>query len=158
MFTIVYKVGGSLLSLPDLSLRLAAVLEQPVALGSEPSESGGIKGLLVVGGGPVADAVRDWDKVHNLGDERAHDLALRSMSFNAHLVAAILTNARLATNREEARAAWSDGKLAVLASAEFVREEERITGDVLPRSWDITSDSIAAYIALHWPADWRSCF
>ena len=69
------------------------------------------------------------------------------------LVAAILTNARLATNREEARAAWSDGKLAVLASAEFVREEERITGDVLPRSWDITSDSIAAYIALHWPAD-----
>jgi 5-(aminomethyl)-3-furanmethanol phosphate kinase len=152
MCTIVYKVGGSLLARPDLSQRLAGVLEQPIAVGSKPRETGSIKRLLVVGGGSAANSVRDWDKLHNLGDERAHELALRSMSFNAHLVAAILKNARLVAQRAEARAAWSDAKIAILASAEFVGEEERATGDFLPRSWDVTSDSIAAYIALHWPA------
>ncbi len=151
MSTIIYKVGGSLLSLPDLSQRLRAVLAQPISFAAAAGEKS-VKPLLVVGGGPVADVVRDWDKVHRLGDDLAHDLALRSMTFNAQLVAATLKQARVASNRAEAEAAWSAGKIAVLASAEFVDQEERASHELLPRSWDVTSDSIAAYVAVHWPA------
>jgi aspartokinase-like uncharacterized kinase len=152
MCTIIYKVGGSLLSLPDLSRRLQAVLEQPLRFAQETPRKQRVNPLLVVGGGSVADAVRNWDKVHKLGDELAHDLALRSMSFNAHLVCAILKDARVVANRAEAGTAWSDGKIAVLASAEFVDQEERANLDLLPRSWDVTSDSVAAYVGIHWPA------
>jgi aspartokinase-like uncharacterized kinase len=152
MCTIVYKVGGSLLSHPDLFPRLRAVLDQPVLFASPRPGMERIKPLIVVGGGPVADAVRDWHKVHRLGDELAHDLALQSMSFNARLVTRLLPGARMVASRAEGDAAWSDGKVAVLASAEFVDAEERATRDLLPRSWHVTSDSIAAYVALHWPA------
>ena len=41
----------------------------------------------------------------------------------------------------------------MLAAADFVDAEERASHDFLPRSWDVTSDSVAAYVALHWPAD-----
>jgi 5-(aminomethyl)-3-furanmethanol phosphate kinase len=152
MCTIIYKVGGSLLSLPDLSHRLRAVLEQPLEFATETPRNQPVKPLMVVGGGSVADAVRHWDNVHKLGDELAHDLALRSMSFNSQLVSAILKDARVVANRAEAGTAWSDGNIAVLASAEFVCEEERVTRDLLPRSWDVTSDSVAAYAGVHWPA------
>ena len=72
MRTIVYKVGGSLLSLPDLASRICAVREQ--CSDSRP--------LLVVGGGKAADLVRDWDRNHQLGQERSHWLALESMKLN----------------------------------------------------------------------------
>jgi len=152
MCTIVYKLGGSLLSHADLFPRLRAVLKQSVLFASPRSGTERIKPLIVVGGGPVADAVRDWHKVHRLGDEVAHDLALQSMSFNAGLVARLLPGARMVASRAEGNAAWSDGKVAVLASAEFVDAEERTTRDLLPRSWHVTSDSIAAYVARRWPA------
>jgi 5-(aminomethyl)-3-furanmethanol phosphate kinase len=150
MCTVIYKVGGSLLSLPDLSRRLCSVLEQPVSFAGATRHER-VKPLLVVGGGLVADVVRNWDEVHKLGDERAHDLALRSMSFNAHLVASVLKQARVVASRAEAAAAWSERKIAVLAAAEFVDQEENASRDLLPRSWDVTSDSIAAYVALRWP-------
>jgi aspartokinase-like uncharacterized kinase len=152
MCTILYKLGGSLLSQPDLVPRLRAVLEQPVSFDSSWPGTELVKPLIVVGGGPVADAVRDWDKIHQLGDERAHDLALRSMSFNAHLITALLQNARVVASRAEADRAWLDGKIAVLDATAFVDHEEQVTGNLLPRSWDITSDSIAASVALRWPA------
>jgi 5-(aminomethyl)-3-furanmethanol phosphate kinase len=152
MCTIVYKLGGSLLSHPDLFPRLRAVLEQRVLFASPRPGTGSIKPLIVVGGGPVADAVRDWHKIHRLADELAHELALQSMSFNARLVTRLLPGARMVASRAEGDAAWSDGKVAVLASAEFVDAEERTTRDLLPRSWHVTSDSIAANVARQWPA------
>jgi 5-(aminomethyl)-3-furanmethanol phosphate kinase len=152
MCIVVYKLGGSLLSHPDLFPRLRVVLEQPVLFASPRPGTESIRPLIVVGGGPVADAVRDWHQVHQLGDELAHDLALQSMSFNARLVTRLLPGARMVATRAEGDAAWSDGKVAVLASAEFVDAEERATRELLPRSWHVTSDSIAAYVARHWPA------
>jgi hypothetical protein len=152
MCTVVYKLGGSLLALPDLPRRLHTLLKQPFPFTGKSQSSGKFRPLLVVGGGSVADTVRQWDEIHNLGDDLAHRLALQSMSFNAELVAAILGEARLVTTRIQARDAWAEGKIAILATAEFVDAEERTSHDVLPRGWDVTSDSVAAYIAFHWPA------
>jgi uridylate kinase len=152
MCTIVYKLGGSLLDLPDLPERLHALLNRPFPFFAPPIAKK-IKRLVVVGGGPVADVVRQWDRSHGLGNELAHRLAMQSMSFNAQLVAAILHDAELVTSRAEASDVWSQGHVAVLRAAEFVEAEERQSHDFLPRSWNVTSDSVAAYVAHHWPAD-----
>lgn len=150
MQTIVYKLGGSLLTLPDFAQRLLGVLEQRLP-GQE--ECLAPRRLLIVGGGEMADVVRRWDQIHGLGDRNAHELAMRTMSLNAGLVAAVLDKACVVANREAAEAAWACDELPVLAAAEFVSAEERRTDDRLPRSWDVTSDSVAAFITAHWPAD-----
>ncbi len=153
MRTIVYRVGGSLLSLADLGKRLKSLFELPVPLVGGSTGSAPAKKLVVVGGGAIADVVRNWDQVHRLGDADSHDLALRAMSFNARFVVTLLSDAELVADRIEARDVWDRGGIVVLAASEFVDEEEKLTGEQLPRSWDVTSDSIAAYVALHWPAD-----
>jgi 5-(aminomethyl)-3-furanmethanol phosphate kinase len=153
MRTVVYKLGGSLLALPDLARRLSRVLDLPLNLPGEHVRTELPARLLVVGGGPIADAVRHWDRVHGLGEAAAHALALRSMSFNAHYAAAILDGSAIVATREEARAVWAERRIAILDAAQFIDAEELASQDVLPRSWNVTSDSIAAYIALHWPAD-----
>jgi 5-(aminomethyl)-3-furanmethanol phosphate kinase len=152
MCTIVYKLGGSLLELPELRERLCALLKRPLPFFSvqDPWKN---RPLVVVGGGAIADSIRRWDEVHRLGDEVAHRLAMQSMSDNAHLVAALLADAQLVKSRPEADEVWSRRRVAVLAAAEFVDVEEQNAGDVLRRSWDVTSDSVAAYVAQRWPAD-----
>ena len=57
MMTIVYKIGGSLLDLPDLARRVELIVS--------PQSDG--RPLFVVGGGPTANIVREWDRVHQLG-------------------------------------------------------------------------------------------
>jgi 5-(aminomethyl)-3-furanmethanol phosphate kinase len=153
MQTIVYKLGGSLLTLDDFVQRLLGVLEQPLPGSEESLASVAPRRLLVVGGGETADIVRRWDQIHGLGDRNAHELAMRTMSLNAGLVAAVLDKARVVADREAAEAAWARNELPVLAAAEFVSAEERRTDDRLPRSWNVTSDSVAAYVTSHWPAD-----
>ncbi len=73
---IVFKLGGSLLDLPDLALRVRQVI------GQRSNSSA----LIVVGGGAAADAVRDQDRQHNVGDERAHWLAIEAMERNARML------------------------------------------------------------------------
>ncbi len=145
--TVVYKIGGSLLSLPDLAARIRAVLQQQS--GTQP--------LLVAGGGRTADLVRDWDEIHQLGDETAHWLALRSLTLNQALLLELLPNARIVTDRAAAADAWTAGHLPIICAHSFLRaEEHRLReeepGACLPHNWDVSSDSVAAWIALNWPA------
>jgi aspartokinase-like uncharacterized kinase len=140
----VWKVGGSLFDLPDLVGRL----------GRRLSNQQGERVLLVPGGGPAADLVRDWQHRTGLNDETAHWLALRALDFNAHLLAAMLPNGCVATTRDEAISAWRRGEQPVLAPTPFVQDVERQSPHAaLPHSWNVTSDSLAAWIAQHWPAD-----
>ena len=39
--------------------------------------------LFVPGGGPTADVIRDFDRIHQLGEEQAHWLALAALQLNA---------------------------------------------------------------------------
>lgn len=141
--TIVYKLGGSLLDLPDLGARLSRVV----------SATPNCRPLLVVGGGPIADVIRDWDQEHALGEERAHWLALDSLFVCEELVLALTPGMQRVASRREAEQAWDAGNVPVLSTAEFVRAEEQQQSVVLPHSWDATSDTIAAWIATVWPAD-----
>ena len=133
----VLKIGGSLLTLPDLRCRLESIL----------SRFANKRRLLVVGGGQVADVVRRWETVHAISDEAAHWLALRAMSLNEAFLHELLPDTVLVTDRHEIHAAWTSGLVPILWSECFLRTEES-TGDLsLPHDWSVTSDSIAAWVA-----------
>ncbi len=138
---VVYKIGGSLLDLPDLPRRLQDVVLPDVCP------------LFVVGGGRTADLVREWDRLHQLGDERAHWLALRAMQLNESLLADVLPDASVVATREAAITVWGRGAWPIVSAYDFVAAEEPLAESELPHCWEATSDSIAAWIAARWPAD-----
>ncbi len=152
MSVVVYKLGGSLLRLPDLPRRLSDLF---AVRRDEQS-------LLVCGGGRAADIVREWDAVHQLGDEHAHWLALRSIQLNEQLLLALCPNElSIVRTRDESATAWHAGRVPLLSLFEFIRDEEprpsSLSKDhgelsILPHTWDVTSDSLAAWVAIRWPA------
>ena len=144
MTTVVYKIGGSLLDLPDLGRRVCTLVGQNTG-----------RPLFLVGGGPTADMVREWDRRHELGQERAHWLALKSLKLNEALVAELLNRATLVANRDEAESVWKQGDWPLLCAHDFLAcEEQRADpADRLAHHWDATSDAIAAWITLRWPAE-----
>jgi aspartokinase-like uncharacterized kinase len=135
----VVKVGGSLYDLPDLAARLHEWLAD---------EWHGGDGVLVVpGGGPSADAVRDWDRRHGLGEEKAHWLALRALALNAHLLASLLPYACVIVDVKDCEQIWSEGRLPILDVHEFARADDQRPGR-LPHTWAVTSDALAARVAV----------
>lgn len=113
---IVVKVGGSLLDCPGLGPALnhwLNTLNESVT--------------LVPGGGLCADAVRTYDRIHKVGDERSHWLALRAMAVTAELIRGLI---------------GENPTITILDADEFCRNDS-----VLPHSWAVTSDSIAARFA-----------
>jgi len=133
----VVKVGGSLFDLPDLARRLTTWLH----------EVAGPEVLLVPGGGVTAHAVRSLDAWQQLGEDKAHWLALRSLSLNAHFLAALLPRAKVIGALEECEPAWRDGTVPVVDAYRFAEADEGQPG-CLPHHWTVTSDSVAARVAI----------
>jgi 5-(aminomethyl)-3-furanmethanol phosphate kinase len=132
----VIKVGGSLYELPDLGPRLSRWLQ---TLTVE-------RIILVPGGGPLADAVRELDQIHHLGDEEAHWLALRSLSLSARFLQALLPGSVVCDRLAECTSAWTGRRVPVLDPLCFALADER-SADPLPHTWSTTSDSLAARVA-----------
>src|SRR5437868_6532113 len=89
----VVKVGGSLFDLPNLRERLRSFLKSLDASAV----------LLIPGGGRATDVIRDLDRRHSLGEEASHWLALRSLSLNAHVLAELLSPARVVHDLHDSR-------------------------------------------------------
>ncbi|MGD9648012.1 MAG: hypothetical protein AB7U73_20030 [Pirellulales bacterium] len=138
----IVKLGGSLLDEPRLPELLRRWLDaQPQAVD-----------VLVAGGGRLVDVVRDLDRVQTLGDERAHWLALRAMSVTAALLRELLSGSAyvedLNTLVEEIRHG-SSRQTIVFDCWQFLRCVEASTpGERLPKSWQATSDSVAARLSV----------
>jgi len=96
----------------------------------------------VPGGGPFADAVRDVDRRYRLPDAAAHWMAVLAMDQHAHLVADRLASAKLVREPREIAAAIDAQRVPVLAPFRWLLDV-----DPLPHSWDVTSDSIGAWVA-----------
>jgi len=143
MATIVYKLGGSLLTLPDLATRLQRVL----------SARSDARALFVAGGGSAADIVRGWDRIHQLGEERSHWLGLEAMSFNEALLLELVPESCPVESRQAALEAWEADRIPILRAAEFLHRHEQQHGSSLPHNWNVTSDSIAAWLVGHLEAD-----
>lgn len=134
---VVLKVGGSLFSLPDLSRRVEYVLQQ----------RSDCRVLLVCGGGEAADIVRKWQSRFGLDDEAAHWLAFRAVTLNEGLLAQLVPRSVIVDDLEGAARAWSESRRPILCVERFVRRTEPECDQPLPHNWDVTSDSIAAWVA-----------
>jgi probable H4MPT-linked C1 transfer pathway protein len=129
----VVKIGGGMLA--D-----AAIFERALAAIADAARTRRM--LIVPGGGPFADAVRDVDRRLDLSDEAAHWMAILAMDQYAHLLVSRLPSSVLVHQPHEIRSALEAERLPVLAPSAWIRQS-----DPLPHSWDVTSDSIAAWIA-----------
>src|SRR6185503_5640050 len=129
----VVKIGGGLLahegSLDSVLLVLADIARD------EPL-------LIIPGGGPFADAVRDQDARLTLTDDAAHWMAVLGMDQYAHLIVSRMPRAELVTDATEMSTALASRRIPVLAPYAWL-----CRADPLPHSWEVTSDSIAAWIA-----------
>ncbi len=144
MSVAVLKLGGSLLDLADLPDRLRAVAA--MLAGDRP--------LLICGGGAAADVVRRWHDTHGLSEEQSHWLAMDSIRLNQRLLLTLMPELELVSNRAAAESAWRRGRVPLLDLMSFVSIEETAPGmcATLPHSWDVTSDSLAGWAAIRWPA------
>lgn len=129
----VVKIGGGLLGTAGA---FELVIEALTAFAP------GRRLVVVPGGGPFADAVRQMFRRARIGDDAAHWMAVLGMDQYAHALAARLPNAALVDAPEAVIAGVKAGRLPVIAPYRWLRG-----ADPLPHSWDVTSDSIAAWIA-----------
>lgn len=129
----VVKVGGALATVPGALDRVAAAVS---ATAREHQL------VVVPGGGPFAHAVRSFDSQFGLSADAAHWMAILAMDQYAYLLAERLENAVIVDRPAEVLATVAEGRVTVLAPFRWMR-----SADALPHSWQVTSDSIAAFVA-----------
>lgn len=132
---LVVKVGGSLYDHPKLKPGLKAWLAaRPEA-----------HILIVPGGGDFAEAVRRLDTVHGLGEEVAHMIALNSLETASLFVQDALDVFGQSVSTIDWR---EDEPRTVMAHLqEFLLDYESQHAVQLPRTWEFTTDSLAACAA-----------
>lgn len=133
MSLVAIKVGGGLLARPDALDRTCAAISAARAAASL---------VILPGGGPFADAVRAFEAAHGLGAAAAHWMAILGMDQYAHALADRLPAATLVTTPAEVAASLAAGGLPVMAPFRWLR-----AADPFPAGWDVTSDSLAAWMA-----------
>jgi aspartokinase-like uncharacterized kinase len=132
-FTRVIKVGGSLFDLPDLGERIQRWLD------SHPPA----RNVLIAGGGWLADEIRQQSSGD---DQHNHWACIEAMNAMSRKLAKLLPGAQLI---EELPAAQADVGVFVFTPLAWLhRHEVNYPGTKLPASWDVTSDAIAARLAI----------
>jgi hypothetical protein len=128
----VIKVGGSL---AEDSASLIALCEKLGTLAKS------YRMLVVPGGGKFADVVKEFYRNFGLSDTVAHKMAILSMDQFGLFLSNITPNSRTTYVLEETER-LSSGILPIILPSNLMFQK-----DPLKPSWDVTSDSIAAYIA-----------
>ncbi len=127
---LILKLGGSLLE----SGRLAPVLDI-VAKRKRPV-------IVVPGGGKFADQIRQSQAQAGFDDASAHRLALFAMHQMANVICARSPHFAPAATKEDFGVAGVNGLVPVWLPSTMASADATI-----PKSWDMTSDSLAAWLA-----------
>lgn len=128
----VIKLGGSLLGSEELRhwLRLVA-------------QYGDGRVVIVPGGGVFADVVRDVYHQISMTDTCAHMLAVSAMNqFGTLLIDQVPKLVPACSELEIAERSWQHRGIVWMPSKMVMME-----GDDIPHSWDVTSDSLALWLA-----------
>lgn len=129
----VIKVGGSLAEKPVVLNGLCNRLSE---IAKEHSV------VVVPGGGKFADAVRECDQQYSLSADAANRMAILGMDQFGLLLSQVTPNSCTTYSLSDAKR-LSDGK----AISIFLPSQVMFRENPLEASWDVTSDSIAAYVA-----------
>jgi aspartokinase-like uncharacterized kinase len=127
--TVVIKLGGSLLSRG----------RELVQLLREYADRTAHQLVIVPGGGPFADAIRTFASQEGVSDDTAHWMAVLAMHQYGLFLADSDPTVPTLEHLEEVPAA---GPLCILLPFNILKAD-----DTLPHTWDVTSDTIAAFIA-----------
>jgi 5-(aminomethyl)-3-furanmethanol phosphate kinase len=98
--------------------------------------------ILVPGGGPFADCVRAAQGAMGFNDTAAHRMALNAMGQFGIALAACSEAFTLAASRDELDSALSAGEIPV-----WLPEKMVFGASDVPKCWEVTSDSLAAWLA-----------
>jgi dihydroneopterin aldolase len=127
---IVVKLGGSLAKARTLKGWLAALA------------SGKGRAVVVPGGGVFADVVRDQQERLHFSARAAHRMAILAMEQYGWALADMGAGMTACADESEMRDALSRGSIPVwLPSAMAFADAD------IPESWDVTSDSLSAWLA-----------
>lgn len=135
---IVIKLGGSLIqqAAGQGLHRLGSIIRQhsrrqPLA--------------ILPGGGPFADTVRHYGQELKLTEETCHPMALLAMDQFGHVLRQFIPGSRLVeVAGPETRHSIVTAEPAILLCSRYIT---RVPEWQIPRSWEATSDTIAAYLA-----------
>ena len=128
MLTVV-KIGGSLF--PEYTKELCECLTK--------SEE---KIVLVNGGGLLANNIREFNKSFPFSNDVNHWNAIKCMDIIGQFIADKNKNIVPITSLEEIERVHNTDKIPLILTYELMRKE-----DPLKHSWEVTSDSIACWIA-----------
>jgi aspartokinase-like uncharacterized kinase len=135
----VVKVGGSLAMKPD---KLQALCQKLLELSKHHCL------IVVPGGGEFTDTVRQLDERFHLSRQASHRMAILGMDQYGLLLADLMADAVVVNKLGEAEKALEQGKLVIFTPSSLL-----FSDDSIENSWDVTSDSIALYIAHQIHAD-----
>jgi aspartokinase-like uncharacterized kinase len=133
----VVKLGGSLLGTPELKQWL-----QLLAKGSD----GRI--VIVPGGGVFADTIRAQQAFGQYDDTAAHFMALLAMEQYGYVLQSLQPDLVAASSELEiAERSWQHRAIVWMPSHMVLADED------IPQNWNVTSDSLAAWLAAKIGAD-----
>jgi aspartokinase-like uncharacterized kinase len=127
----IVKLGGSLAAAGTLRTWLDVILTQ-----------GGGHAVIVPGGGDFAGGVRAAQRRLGFSDRTAHRMALRAMEQYALLLQELAPALRPCADDAQIAAALAAGGIALWLPSRMVEADPAIA-----ESWDVTSDSLAAWLA-----------
>lgn len=127
---LILKLGGSLLECGGLTSVLDIVAKRNRPL------------IVVPGGGKFADQIRQAQTQSGFDDASAHRLALFAMHQMANVICTRSPHFAPAATKEEIGIAGVNGLVPVWLPSTMAGADETI-----PKSWDMTSDSLAAWLA-----------
>ena len=98
--------------------------------------------LFIIGGGEFANLIRKYDKEIEFSQDVTHETAIDAMDILAKLLNDKLAFTEISYTIEEAKSISDLNKIPIMICSDILKENEPFA-----HSWDVTSDSIAAYIA-----------
>lgn len=126
----VVKLGGSLADYPDDLRRWLKAL----------AEAGKGRMVIVPGGSFFADWVREAQKKWGFDDAAAHAMGLRAMEQYGLMLCGMQKDLIPTRTEAEIRKALQENQVPVWLPVQTLASED------LPPSWDVTSDSLAAWL------------
>jgi aspartokinase-like uncharacterized kinase len=139
---LVVKIGGSLLTRPDLGPAIASWLDQRLAGRQRQTQVN-----LIVGGGAIVDAFRHLDAIHSLDPVLLHWQCVAALRHTGEILAELIPGSVVidseAAFKSHCRSAIAVGNFVIIPDTFYHRN----SGDCLPCDWQTTSDSIAALLA-----------